>query len=327
MKKSLLLIPLFLVSLQLVQAQEDIFGLDTKAREKGKKSKSGLGNFTRNAVSLLSFEVSGGGAYQFNDMMFRSEVPSRYPVSQYQFLEQPQGITSEDTVNLYSNGTAFPVNAGVRINLFNTLTIGGGYAREFGSIGPMQGGVFQLPFEQRSYTFDKAYGSLGLVLYDSRKRAKFLSWQYKKFAAENYAMQSELKQRVRFDYPWRFLLEGDFGNVYIRNGFDPNVVSSDQPFYSINLRVEKEFSEYAKLFVKTGMETRTFNYLSAEALEFKELKQRLFGVQVGLSINMPGTKRCKHRGCAVVMKHLHDGVEYRGSSIFNLQNRKVGQWY
>jgi hypothetical protein len=28
----------------------------------------------------------------------------------------------------------------------------------------------------------------------------------------------------------------------------------------------------------------------------------------------------------VVMNHRHDGVEYRGSSIFNLQNRRIGQW-
>jgi hypothetical protein len=27
------------------------------------------------------------------------------------------------------------------------------------------------------------------------------------------------------------------------------------------------------------------------------------------------------------MKHNHNGVEYRGSSIFNFQNRKIGQWY
>jgi hypothetical protein len=27
------------------------------------------------------------------------------------------------------------------------------------------------------------------------------------------------------------------------------------------------------------------------------------------------------------MKHKHDGIEYRGSSIFNFQNRKIGQWY
>jgi hypothetical protein len=326
MKKSLLFI-LLLGNMLSAYAQDDIFGLDTKARDRSRKSKSDLGNVTRNAISLVSFEISGGGSYLFNDMIFRSDAPLQYPISQYLELERPVGITPEDTLNIYSNGTAYPINIAAKLNLFNALTIGGGYGREIGNMGSLRGGPYELSFAQPNYTFDKAYGSFGLVLYDSRKRAKFLSWKYRRFAAENYAMQSELKQGVRFNYPWRFLLEGDFGKVYIRRAFDPMAIMTDQPFYSINFRVEREFSEYAKLFIKTGMETRQLQFLSKESSDYQNLKQTLYGMQVGLSINMPGTKRCKHRGCAVVMKHLHDGVEYRGSSIFNLQNRKVGQWY
>jgi hypothetical protein len=91
--------------------------------------------------------------------------------------------------------------------------------------------------------------------------------------------------------------------------------------------VEREFSEYTRLFVKAGAEFRNFSYQVEDLTEVQNIQQTLYGVQLGFSVRLPGTKRCKVQGCGVVMKHLHEGVEYRGSSIFNFQNRKIGQWY
>ncbi|AFL85201.1 hypothetical protein Belba_2656 [Belliella baltica DSM 15883] len=328
MKYSRVLLPLILVSLisSEILAQEDIFGIDTKAK-RGRMSENNIGNFFRQAISNFSFELSAGGNYIQNDLNFLSSLPSEYPISQYRNLENPRELSGNDTISFKGNGFGVPVNLGVRLNLFNLLVVGGGYGREMGSMNALKGSDYQFEFENSAYTFDKLYGTVGLVLYDANRRRSFLKWRYRKFATQNVYMQSEKTQRMRQNYPWRFILEGEYGNILVRKSTSPNFVINDSPYYGLALRVEREFSEYARFFVKTGIEMRDFSYQTQNIEEFQNIKQTLLGAQVGLSISIPGTKRCKVEGCGVVMKHLHNGVEYRGSSIFNLQNRRVGQWY
>ncbi|EMS33884.1 hypothetical protein C943_04203 [Mariniradius saccharolyticus AK6] len=326
MRKSLIVSLLLLICLS-GYAQEDIFGLDTKSKDKTRKAKSGFGNTFRNAIGNVSFEFAGGGAFHTTQFDFHSENPSQYPLFQVQNLENPQSITSDDTVAFRASSYAIPIQAAARINLFNTLTIGAGYGREWGNMTNPAGGDFEFRFQNNSYTIDKAFGSVGLVLYDASKRAKFLAWRYKRYDSNNLYMQSEAKQRIRQLYPWKFTAEADFGKLFIRQTFDENVTPSVDPFYNIGLRVDKEFSEYARFFVKGGVEFRNFEYKAEAAAEIMPFTQNLYFVQAGISISLPSTKRCKVPGCGVVMKHLHDGIEYRGSSIFSPQNRKIGQWY
>ncbi len=110
-------------------------------------------------------------------------------------------------------------------------------------------------------------------------------------------------------------------------GYMPRLAVSEDPYFGLSLRMEYEFSDYSKLFLKGGAEFRKFTYAVSDFSEFQNIDQNVYGLQAGLAIKFPGTKRCKIKGCGVVMKHSHDGIEYRGSSIFNMQNRKVGQWY
>ena len=124
----------------------------------------------------------------------------------------------------------------------------------------------------------------------------------------------------------------------LKNSVDPSFISSStiyvprlavsgDPYYGLSMRVEYDRSEYTKVFVKGGAEFRKFTYAAADFSEFQNINQTVYGLQVGAALKIPGTKRCKIGGCGVVMKHLHDGVEYRGSSVFRMQNRKIGQWY
>ncbi|MDO9553033.1 hypothetical protein [Rhodonellum sp.] len=325
MKKLIPILLLVFFTFHAAIAQEDIFGLSTKS--KSQKSESAVGNAFRNAVSNFSFEFSAGGNYHLNETDFSSQMPSRYPIAQFQNFENPRELSLEDTLSLKGNNYAYPVNLGVRINLFSLLTIGGGYGREFGNMSSMRGEDQELSFESGKYTFDKFYGTVGIVLYDAKKRAKYLSWKYRKYGSQNIYMQSEKNQRIRQQYPWRFILEGEYGTMKIRKSYDSNLLVSQDPYYGIALRMERDLSEYTKLFIKTGAEVRSFIYQSSEITDFQNIKQTLFGAQIGFALRLPGTKRCRIQGCGVVMKHLHNGVEHRGSSIFNFQNRKVGQWY
>lgn len=333
---SILALLFLLIKLPLIAQDDDIFGISNKA--KNPKSDSGVGNTFRNIIELFALELSTGAAYHQIGTSFYSENPTFYPLTQYQNFENSE-FTLQDTLSLSSNEWVFPlVNAGVRINLFNLLTIGGGYGIERGNLAPMRGNDHEFQFEGATYQISKTYGTVGLVLYDAKRRQGFLKWQYRRYSTNNIYMQSELRQRARQNYPWRFLLEGEFGKMKLKNSVDPALLTgsvpyeprlavSEDPYFGVSLRLEYDFSEYAKFFVKGGGEFRKFTYAASDFSEFQNIDQNVYGLQAGLALKIPGTKRCKIGGCGVVMKHLHNGIEYRGSSIFNLQNRKVGQWY
>jgi hypothetical protein len=144
---------------------------------------------------------------------------------------------------------------GVRLNIFDFLSLGGGYGREWGRIDPFQTSEYEFTMEHGNYTFDKFYGTVGVILYDARKRASFLRWRYRKYSSQNHYMQSELKLRARQEYPWRFILEGEFGSLFIRNSYD-SLLTAPDPYYSLGFRIEREFSEYTKMFIKPSVEFR-----------------------------------------------------------------------
>ena len=306
--------------------EEDIFGIERKLSNR--KSESGMGNVFRNAISKFSLEIMGGAGYHQNQLNFSSVVPEAYPIQSASGMVVP--LESPETFK--GNEYAYPFNAGVRLDLFGFFTLGVGYGREFGKIKNFQMDDWQFQLEGTSYTYDKLYGTFGLVLYNARRRAAFLNWRYSKYSGNNYYMQTQLRQRIRQNYPWHFVLEGEYGSMKIKKAYDSHL-SATEPFYSIGLRIEREFSEYTKIFLKPAVSFSTLYYNRSvthnnlEVPEIQNIKQKLYTVNVGLSVSIPGTKRCKVAGCGVVMKHLHNGVEYRGSSIWKLQNRKVGQWY
>ena len=304
---------------------EDIFGIDRKLG--GRKSESNVGNVFRNAISVFSLEISSGAGYHINQLDYASVLPEAYPiqsVSDLVLLDNQGRYKAEDY--------AFPVNLGVRLNIFGFFTLGGGYGREFGRIGDFEMGDQRFQLEGTSYAYDKLYGTFGLVLYNARRRASFLTWRYRKYSGSNYYMQSQLTQRIRQDYPWHFILEGAYGSLKIKEAYDSHL-SAKEPFYALGLRIEREFSEYAKIYLKPAASFYNLSYNQTvtqhgvEVFETQPIRQSLYSLNIGLSVSLPGTKRCKVSGCGVVMKHLHNGVEYRGSSIWKRQNRKVGQWY
>jgi hypothetical protein len=304
---------------------DDIFGIERKLKSRTRKSESELGNVFRNVIGSIAFELGTGTGFHANTLNFGSQEPKEYPITSV-ITESITDIGSEDTLMFRGGNFTFPFHAGVRLNLFDLLEVGGGYGREWGSMNAIRVEDYRFNFDNDRFMFDRLYGTVGLVLYDAGKRRSFLTYRYRKYSGANHYMQSERRLRMQQGYPWRFLLDGEFGRLFLRESFDHRLEST-QPYYSIGLRIEREFSEYTKMFVRPGITVREFGYNPGlESLETQTLRQQIFTVQAGVAVRLPATKRCKVSGCGVVMKHMHNGVEYRGSSIWHMQNRKVGQW-
>ncbi|WP_194775772.1 hypothetical protein [Pararhodonellum marinum] len=308
----------------LVQAQdEDIFGIDTRIDKK--KSKKNNTVMLGNVLGGIGLELSTGVNRMYSTMPFSSVDPSLYPIQQINNLENPSPLESGEEIEFKDDGFVFPFRAGIRINFSDFLSLGGGYGREWGSIDPMEGGNHRFNFEGSGFTFDRLYGTVGLVVFDSKKRIAFINRKYKKYDENNTFMQTQKRLRVNQEYYWRFLIDGEFGTMMIRKSFDPALTSA-KPYYGFGLRIEKQLSEFSELFFRPAVEFRSFNYQRPTIEEIQQLNQTVITFQVGVTMRMPGVKKCKVPGCGVVMNHLHDDREYRGSSIFKRQNRKVGQW-
>ncbi|MGY6558143.1 MAG: hypothetical protein ACXIT9_02560 [Nitritalea sp.] len=377
----------FLGTTARVHAQgEDIFGIERKLKP-SRKAKSNLGNGARNFIEALSIEFSAGGAqYQLSNQ-FHLQNPSQFPVILDRFAPFQPSFTSPNpetdvlpntlrtflpdttlgTVPFRGRGRAIPINAGLRVELFNMLILGVGYGRNVGQIGALSSSpVFlsealsedlgvdpgllihdphQFVFEQEEFVMDKIYGTVGLVLWDANRRASFINRRFRKYDGNNYMMQSTRNQLLRQWYPFKVVTEAEIGTITFRQPLDSRFVVQETNFFALHLRFEYLLGEYFRLFIKGGaefsnleFEARRVPFLPEENLspglvgsdplvDSQEFRQRFLTAQIGLAINLPGSKRCKVPGCGVKMRHLHDGVEYRGSSIFNLQNRRIGQHF
>jgi hypothetical protein len=366
----------WLTSLKLTAQDEDIFGISKRARNP--KSNSSLGNSFRSLREQFSFHLATGAAsYTLNTDFYKGNQV--YPITQYQANKDYDYYPLPDTLSFSSRGLILPtIETGVRLNLFNMLTIGGGYGWEQGNLAPFEGGGYQFSLQGSNYRATNYYASVGLVLFDANKRRFLLKQKYKKYEKANpefkMRMKREYEQRIRQNYPWHISVEAELGRLNLIE--NPQIESyaakflnqesynykrvlsyfpevsyvesvnietlnqlrllrnyqarlgdvTNQITYAAALRISYDLSEYASVFAKGKYMQRSFMNNSLEFIAFP-MDQEVYSVQFGVSLKVPGTKRCKINGCGVVMKHLHDGIEYRGSSIFNLQNRKVGQWY
>jgi hypothetical protein len=305
---------------------EDIFGIDRKLRGSSRKSESDMGNIFRNAIGSFSFEAAVGSGLHSNVLSFQSQTPSEYTNITSILSDNSPDFSSEDPLTFRGTQFAHFAQLGVKLNIFDLLIVGGGYGREWGRMDPLKLEDYRFGFENPNYTFDKLFGTVGIILFDANKRAAFLNWKYKKYDSNNYYMQTEKKLRIQQEYLWRFILDGEFGRLISRGNFD-SAVTMDEPYYGVGFRIERDLSEYTHVYVRPAVSIRNFNYSNIDLMENQSMTQTMTTIQIGASLRIPSTKRCKVPGCGVVMKHLHNGVEYRGSSIWKRQHRKVGQWY
>lgn len=315
---------------------EDIFGITRKARNP--KSDSRMGNIFRNVREQFSFQLSSGAAYSTLTTTFYNGDGQVYPITQYQNQEY-RNFPLPDTLSLTARQFVLPtLEAGLRLNLFNILTLGGGYGWENGRLAPLEGNGYQFSLQGTDYQATNYYASAGLVFYDASRRRFLLKMKYKRFDGANpelkMRMKREYEQRIKQNYPWTIGVEAEVGKVKVNQAeplvpkvYQPRLAAvGDQFTYAAALRIGYDLSEYASVFAKAKYMQRFFVNDSSDFTAFP-MDQEVYSLQVGLAMKVPGTKRCKVTGCGVVMKHNHNGVEYRGSSIFSLQNRKIGQWY
>jgi hypothetical protein len=97
-----------------------------------------------------------------------------------------------------------------------------------------------------------------------------------------------------------------------------------EPFFNIGVMLESTISKYFKLYVRPSFEMRSYT-LSGEFMTTNH-SFSVFSIDFGALIKYPTYPRNKHGANRVEMEHVFNGKIYRGRSIFQPQNPRIGQF-
>ena len=104
--------------------------------------------------------------------------------------------------------------------------------------------------------------------------------------------------------------------------FNSEVVKYD-PFFSVGLTFEKQFSKYFKMYLRPAMEFRNYQLESGSIIIPNKLN--MFSLNIGFLLKYPTYPRNRNKSHHVQMEHVFNGKMYRGRSIFKKQNPRIGQ--
>ena len=95
------------------------------------------------------------------------------------------------------------------------------------------------------------------------------------------------------------------------------------PFFNLGLIFEKKISKYFKVYIRPSFEIRQYA-LADEAISVPH-KFSVFTIDIGALIKYPVYPRNRYKAHRVQMEHVFNGKIYRGRSIFQRQNPRIGQ--
>jgi len=104
--------------------------------------------------------------------------------------------------------------------------------------------------------------------------------------------------------------------------FNSAVVKYD-PFFSVGLTFEKEFSKYFKMYLRPAVEFRNYQLETEEIIIPNKLN--MFSMNIGFLLKYPTYPRNRYQAHRIQMEHVFNGKVYRGRSIFRKQNPRIGQ--
>ena len=264
------------------------------------------------ASTPFRHDLSGFGILQQNDslpLIFDSDntsvryrnwttdvVSSTAPVAAGAFM------VSSDTASIgfRSNTFSIPIKASVHLE-FDRYRIGGGYSIDYTRMGPFRPTSFPSdisPYSlQQSTMFVKHYfGMLGAMVY-------------------------------RYDHN-ALVVDANIGGYSLGSEFAKNVMKKSI-YFNVGVRVEREFSEYMRLFIRPSYEIKSYKLTVPETAQ--TLHHRLNGlyINVGLTYRFPELRRCFLRTCHAQINHAHGNREYRSRRhpFYKKQNPHYGENY
>jgi hypothetical protein len=187
------------------------------------------------------------------------------------------------------------------VELFERYRIGGGYSFEYvnmGSFKPTNYGSSISSFSPdfSSFFLKKYFGMLGASVY-----------RY-----EDYLL----------------VVDANIGGYSLGKNFDKSVIKKGM-FFNLGVAVEREMSEYFRLFVRPSYEIKSYTVNIPETGESIKHKFNAFYFNIGATYRFPELRRCPFKTCRAQINHAHGNREYRSRvhPIYKKQNPHYGENY
>jgi len=209
-------------------------------------------------------------------------------------------LVNSDTTTLGFKAKAFniPIKATLHVE-FDKYRIGGGYSFEYVNMGaftPISYGdrIGQYSTEFSSFYLQKYFGMIGGTVY-------------------------------RY-YEYLLVVDANVGGYKLGKNFDKSVIKMGI-FLNLGVTVEREMSEYFRLFVRPSYEIKSYKINIPETGQSITHKFNAFYINVGATYRFAELRRCFLKTCKAQMNHAHGNKEYRSRvhPIYKKQNPHYGE--
>jgi hypothetical protein len=209
-------------------------------------------------------------------------------------------LVNSDTTSLGFKAKAFsiPLKATLHVE-FDKYRIGGGYSVEYMGIGdfkPTRYGDQISHFEPdvSSLFLQKYFGMIGGTVY-------------------------------RY-YEYLLVVDANVGGYSLGSRFEKSLIKKGV-YLNLGVTVEREMSEYFRLFIRPSYEIKTFSINVPETSQSISHKFNAFYINIGATYRIPELARCFLKTCKAQMNHAHGNREYssRVHPIYKKQNPHYGE--
>lgn len=273
-------------------------------------SKVTFGLSTGYGSTTFKHELDGFGILQNPDSVPKlfqpASVASGY--SNWFNAATPSGNTTQTgafrvnsdtaTIGFKSKSFNIPIRATLHIE-FDRYRIGGGYSYEFTRVGDFK----PLSYSDRISNFSPDFSSFFLKKY---------------FAS--------IGGSVYRYYEYLLIVDANIGGYKLGKNFDAGSIKKGV-FINLGVTVEREMSEYFKLFVRPSYEIKSYKLNFPESGQSITHKFNAFYLNVGATYRIPELRRCFLKSCKAQMNHAHGNREYRSRvhPIYKKQNPHYGE--
>lgn len=123
-------------------------------------------------------------------------------------------------------------------------------------------------------------------------------------------------------------VDANIGGYGLGKDFDKSNIKKGM-FFNLGATVEREMSEYFRLFVRPSYEFKGYDLNIPETGQSINHKFNAFYVNIGASYRIPELRKCFHKQCKAQVNHAHGNKEYRSRvhPIYKKQNPHTGENY
>ena len=274
-------------------------------------SKVHIGLSTGYGQTYFSHELEGYGILQKPDSVpkifnpsqvtagysnwFNRATPSTNSVTPGTFL-----VNSDTaTIGFKSKAFSIPLKATLHVE-FDRYRIGGGYSIEYMHIGN---------FKPISYT---------------DQISSFAPEESTLFLKKYFFMLGGMVYRY---YEYALVIDANIGGYNLGKHFDKSMIKKGV-YLNFGATVERELSEYFRLFVRPSFELKSYKLNIPESGSITH-QFNAFYVNVGLTYRFPELRRCPFKQCRTQINHAHGNREYRSRAhpFYKKQNPHYGENY